>query len=78
MGGNDIPGVMLASAMRHADRYGLTPASPQFSFRQVMARVHDVVRAAGQRPAATAAAVATRQQAPAPAAPSAIKNIANK
>jgi pyruvate/2-oxoglutarate dehydrogenase complex dihydrolipoamide dehydrogenase (E3) component/uncharacterized membrane protein YdjX (TVP38/TMEM64 family) len=35
----------LASAMRHADRYGLTPASPQFSFRQVMARVHDVVRA---------------------------------
>jgi len=35
----------LASAMRNADRYGLTPASPQFSFRQVMARVHDVVRA---------------------------------
>ncbi|WP_440109144.1 FAD-dependent oxidoreductase [Acidovorax sp. BL-A-41-H1] len=35
----------LASAMRHADRYGLTPATPQFSFRQVMARVHDVVRA---------------------------------
>ncbi|MDH4462809.1 MAG: FAD-dependent oxidoreductase [Acidovorax sp.] len=35
----------LASAMRHADRYGLTPASPQFSFRQVMARVHEVVRA---------------------------------
>ena len=35
----------LASAMRHADRYGLAPATPQFSFRQVMARVHDVVRA---------------------------------
>lgn len=35
----------LASAMRHADRYGLAPTTPQFSFRQVMARVHDVVRA---------------------------------
>ena len=40
--------------------------------------VHDVVRAAGQRPAAPAAAAATPLQAPAPVAPSVIKKIAKK
>jgi pyruvate/2-oxoglutarate dehydrogenase complex dihydrolipoamide dehydrogenase (E3) component len=31
--------------MRHADRYGLKPAEPQFDFQAVMQRVHDAVAA---------------------------------
>ncbi len=34
----------IANQMRHADNYGLTATEPQFSFRQVMARVHAVIR----------------------------------
>lgn len=33
----------VAHQMRHADRYGLTPAEPAFSFRAVMARVQRVI-----------------------------------
>jgi pyruvate/2-oxoglutarate dehydrogenase complex dihydrolipoamide dehydrogenase (E3) component/uncharacterized membrane protein YdjX (TVP38/TMEM64 family) len=35
----------LAHQMRHAARYGLQSAAPSFSFKAVMQRVHDVVRA---------------------------------
>ena len=38
-----IKSARVAHQMRHADRYGLTPAEPAFSFRAVMARVHDVI-----------------------------------
>ncbi|PIQ53116.1 MAG: pyridine nucleotide-disulfide oxidoreductase [Comamonadaceae bacterium CG12_big_fil_rev_8_21_14_0_65_59_15] len=34
----------IASQMRHAQNYGLSATQPQFSFRQVMARVHEVIR----------------------------------
>ncbi len=40
-----IKSAKLASQMRHADHYGLSATAPQFSFRQVMARVHAVIRA---------------------------------
>lgn len=40
-----IKSAKLATQMRHADHYGLTATKPEFSFRQVMARVHDVIRA---------------------------------
>lgn len=40
-----IKSAKLATQMRHADRYGLSATRPEFSFRQVMARVHDVIRA---------------------------------
>lgn len=40
-----IKSAKLAQQMRHADRYGLDAAQPSFSFRKVMARVHDVIRA---------------------------------
>jgi pyruvate/2-oxoglutarate dehydrogenase complex dihydrolipoamide dehydrogenase (E3) component len=39
-----IRSARLAQAMRHADRYGLAPVEPQFSFRAVMERVHEVIR----------------------------------
>ena len=35
----------LAHQMRHADHYGLAAAEPKFSFRKVMARVHEIIRA---------------------------------
>lgn len=39
-----IKSAKLAEQMRHGSRYGLSDASPTFSFRQVMQRVHDVIR----------------------------------
>ena len=40
-----IRSAKLAHQMRHAGDYGLTSAEPGFSFKQVMQRVHDVIRA---------------------------------
>jgi pyruvate/2-oxoglutarate dehydrogenase complex dihydrolipoamide dehydrogenase (E3) component/uncharacterized membrane protein YdjX (TVP38/TMEM64 family) len=40
-----IKSARIAEQMRHADRYGLTPAEPRFDFRAVMQRVHDAVAA---------------------------------
>ncbi len=39
-----IRSAKLAHQLRHAERYGLTGMPPQVSFRQVMARVHEVIR----------------------------------
>ena len=39
-----IKSAKLATQMRHADQYGLSATVPEFSFQQVMARVHDVIR----------------------------------
>ncbi|MDP3886300.1 FAD-dependent oxidoreductase [Hydrogenophaga sp.] len=39
-----IKSAKLATQMRRADHYGLETATPVFSFRQVMARVHQVIR----------------------------------
>ncbi|MDI1246892.1 MAG: FAD-dependent oxidoreductase, partial [Rhodoferax sp.] len=35
----------IAHQMRHAENYGLSATDPQFSFRKVMARVHEVIAA---------------------------------
>lgn len=40
-----IKSARIAKDMRHAERYGLQSGAPQFSFRKVMQRVHDVVKA---------------------------------
>ncbi|MGL1832512.1 FAD-dependent oxidoreductase [Rhodocyclaceae bacterium SMB388] len=40
-----IRSAKLAHQITHADRYGLEPGTPAFSFRKVMARVHDKIRA---------------------------------
>lgn len=40
-----IRSAKLAHQLRHGDRYGLSAGEPRFSFRAVMARVQDVVRA---------------------------------
>ncbi len=40
-----IKSAKVAQAMREADRYGLTPVEPQFSFRAVMQRIHAVIAA---------------------------------
>ncbi len=40
-----IKSAKLAEQMRHASRYGLSDTAPSFSFRQVMQRIHDVIRA---------------------------------
>ncbi len=40
-----IKSAKVASMMRHADRYGLTPAEPQVPFREVIARVQGAVKA---------------------------------
>jgi pyruvate/2-oxoglutarate dehydrogenase complex dihydrolipoamide dehydrogenase (E3) component/uncharacterized membrane protein YdjX (TVP38/TMEM64 family) len=40
-----IRSAKLAHQMRHADRYGLTPAEPRLSFAAVMDRVHRVIAA---------------------------------
>jgi pyruvate/2-oxoglutarate dehydrogenase complex dihydrolipoamide dehydrogenase (E3) component/uncharacterized membrane protein YdjX (TVP38/TMEM64 family) len=39
-----IRSAKLAHQMTHADRYGLAPTKPQFSFKAVMARIHQVIR----------------------------------
>ncbi|MES2977459.1 MAG: FAD-dependent oxidoreductase [Pseudomonadota bacterium] len=39
-----IKSARIAHQMRHAADYGLTPTEPAFSFRDVMARVHAVIR----------------------------------
>jgi pyruvate/2-oxoglutarate dehydrogenase complex dihydrolipoamide dehydrogenase (E3) component/uncharacterized membrane protein YdjX (TVP38/TMEM64 family) len=38
-----IKSAKVAEQMRHADRYGLTPVEPKFSFKAVMDRVHGVI-----------------------------------
>lgn len=40
-----IRSAKLAQQMRHAQRYGLERTEPRFSFRSVMMRVHEVIRA---------------------------------
>ena len=40
-----IKSAKVADQMRHAGTYGLTPAEPQFDFKAVMARVHDIIAA---------------------------------
>ena len=40
-----IKSAKVAAQMRHADRYGLTPAEPQVPFKAVIARVLDAVKA---------------------------------
>ncbi|WP_090044223.1 FAD-dependent oxidoreductase [Limnohabitans sp. 2KL-27] len=40
-----IKSAKLAQQMRHASQYGLSDASPNFSFKPVMQRVHDVIKA---------------------------------
>jgi len=40
-----IKSAKLVSQLRHADHYGLNSIEPKFSFRQVMERVHKVIRA---------------------------------
>ena len=39
-----IKSARVAKQMQQADRYGLEVAEPRFSFRKVMARVHEVIR----------------------------------
>jgi len=39
-----IKSARVAHQMQQADRYGLEAAEPRFSFRKVMARVHEVIR----------------------------------
>jgi pyruvate/2-oxoglutarate dehydrogenase complex dihydrolipoamide dehydrogenase (E3) component/uncharacterized membrane protein YdjX (TVP38/TMEM64 family) len=40
-----IKSAKLANQIRHGEHYGLNVAAPEFSFRKVMARVHEVVSA---------------------------------
>ncbi|MFY7982345.1 MAG: FAD-dependent oxidoreductase [Limnohabitans sp.] len=40
-----IKSAKLAHQMRHASNYGLSDAAPSFSFKAVMRRVHDVIKA---------------------------------
>ena len=40
-----IKSAKLAHQMRHASKYGLSDATPSFSFKTVMQRVHDVIAA---------------------------------
>ncbi len=39
-----IRSARLAQQIRHGERYGLNAGAPDFSFRKVMARVHEVIR----------------------------------
>ena len=39
-----IKSATLAHQMRHGEHYGLEAVQPEFSFRKVMARVHEVIR----------------------------------
>jgi pyruvate/2-oxoglutarate dehydrogenase complex dihydrolipoamide dehydrogenase (E3) component/uncharacterized membrane protein YdjX (TVP38/TMEM64 family) len=40
-----IKSARLAHQMRHASNYGLSDATPSFSFKAVMQRIHDVIKA---------------------------------
>jgi pyruvate/2-oxoglutarate dehydrogenase complex dihydrolipoamide dehydrogenase (E3) component/uncharacterized membrane protein YdjX (TVP38/TMEM64 family) len=40
-----IKSAKLASQMRHGEKYGLSDTAPTFSFKTVMQRIHDVIRA---------------------------------
>jgi pyruvate/2-oxoglutarate dehydrogenase complex dihydrolipoamide dehydrogenase (E3) component/uncharacterized membrane protein YdjX (TVP38/TMEM64 family) len=40
-----IKSAKLAHQMRHADKYGLHATTPTFSFKAVMARVHEIIKA---------------------------------
>ena len=40
-----IKSAKIAHQMRHASKYGLSDAAPSFSFKAVMQRVHDVIKA---------------------------------
>lgn len=40
-----IKSARIAHTMRHAEHYGLSESEPDFSFRKVMRRVHDVIAA---------------------------------
>ncbi|WP_028304807.1 FAD-dependent oxidoreductase [Oceanospirillum maris] len=40
-----IKSAKVAEQMRHGDRYGLEGGEPQFSFKKVMQRIHDVIAA---------------------------------
>lgn len=40
-----IKSARIAEAIRHADRYGLEPSDPRFSFKAVMQRIHDIIAA---------------------------------
>jgi pyruvate/2-oxoglutarate dehydrogenase complex dihydrolipoamide dehydrogenase (E3) component/uncharacterized membrane protein YdjX (TVP38/TMEM64 family) len=40
-----IKSAKVAEQMRHADRYGLMPVDPQYSFKAVLARVHGAIAA---------------------------------
>jgi pyruvate/2-oxoglutarate dehydrogenase complex dihydrolipoamide dehydrogenase (E3) component/uncharacterized membrane protein YdjX (TVP38/TMEM64 family) len=40
-----IKSARVAHSIRHADRYGLLATTPRFSFRKVMQRIHEVIRA---------------------------------
>ncbi|MGY6551451.1 MAG: FAD-dependent oxidoreductase [Erythrobacter sp.] len=40
-----IKSAKVADHMRHADRYGITPADPQVPFARTIARVQDIIRA---------------------------------
>ncbi|SEF59999.1 Pyruvate/2-oxoglutarate dehydrogenase complex, dihydrolipoamide dehydrogenase (E3) component [Oceanospirillum linum] len=40
-----IKSAKVAEQMRHGDQYGLEGAEPQFSFKKVMQRIHDVIAA---------------------------------
>jgi pyruvate/2-oxoglutarate dehydrogenase complex dihydrolipoamide dehydrogenase (E3) component/uncharacterized membrane protein YdjX (TVP38/TMEM64 family) len=40
-----IKSARIAHQMQHADHYGLESQTPRFSFRKVMVRVHDVIKA---------------------------------
>ena len=39
-----IKSARVAHQMRHGDHYGLSAVAPEFSFRKVMARVHEIIR----------------------------------
>ncbi len=39
-----IKSARVAHAMRHGERYGLNNSTPEFSFSQVMQRIHNVIR----------------------------------
>ena len=39
-----IKSARVAHQMKHAERYGLEATTPRFSFRTVMARIHEVIR----------------------------------
>ena len=40
-----IKSAKLASQMRHGEKYGLSDTAPSFSFKTVMRRIHDIIKA---------------------------------